>query len=70
MLHEGSVTRIDGFLNGVNTPSMRLKEKLLLEYEEDVEVVVLLSASFLAGLGGRRRRRGLLDGTNFGVRGD
>ena len=70
MLHEGSVTRIDGFLNGVNTLSMRLKEKLLLEHEEDVEVVVLLSVSFVAGLDGRRRRRDLPEGTDLGGRGD
>ena len=70
VLHEGSVTRIDGFFDGVNTPSALLKEKLSLEREDDVEVVVLLSASFVAGIGGRRRRRGLLDGTNLGGRGD
>ena len=51
VLHEGSVTRIDGF-DGVNTPSARLEEKLSLEHKEDVSVTVLLGALFVAGLGG------------------
>ena len=49
MLHEGSVTCIDGF-DGVNTLSTRLKEKLSLKHEEDVSVIVLLGVSFVAGL--------------------
>ena len=52
MLHKVSVTRIDVF-EGINTPSALLKEKLLLKHEGDVTVIVLLVASFLAGLGGQ-----------------
>ena len=36
-----------------------------IKHEEDVEVVVLLSVSFLAELGGQRRRQGLLDGADL-----
>ena len=51
MLHEGSVTCVDGF-DGVNTPSVWLKEKLLFEHKEDISVFVLLDVLFVAGLGG------------------